>query len=300
MRVSAIMCGRNDNYGGRLNERATYCFNTMLDTFDEVIYVDWNTDGERILTDELDICVNPDRLKIITVTPQMCSDIMGAEDYKRSEKCCHVLAKNIGIRRATGDVIVSTNIDIIPPKREYLDVFLKELKPDELVTFAKHDVEVDQLHKIFEQTKSYTDLRDILPLQYGVNPISARLIIPCLSMDKRMISTLPLSAHHTASSIICACGDFQVAHKDLWFKIRGFEESMIKRLYVDSIVQYKAILEGATVRATNFPPVYHLEHARNNAPDLLNQEIPPGLGSNPDTWGFSAVNLPLVLYKSGP
>ena len=294
------MIGRNDNYGGRLNERATYCFNTMLSTFDEVIYVDWNTDGERILTDELDICVNPDRLKIITVTPQMCSDIMGVEDYKRSEKCCHVLAKNIGIRRATGDVIVSTNIDIIPPKREYLDIFLKELKPNELVTFAKHDVEVDQLHKIFEQTKSYTDLRDILPLQYGVNPISARLIVPVLSMDKRLIDTLPPSAHHTASSIICACGDFQVAHKDLWFKIRGFEESMIKRLYVDSIVQYKAILEGATVRATNFPPVYHLEHARNNAPDLLNQEIPPGLGSNPETWGFSSVNLPLVLYKSGP
>ena len=300
MRISAIMCGRNDNYGGRLNERANYCFNTMLDTFDEVIYVDWNTEGDRILTDELDIRVNPERLKIIKVTPQMCSDIMGVEDYKRSEKCCHVLAKNIGIRRATGDVIVSTNIDIIPPKREYLNVLLNTLKLDELVTFAKHDVEVDDLHNIFKQTQSYTDLRDILPLQYGLNPISARLIMPCLAMNKQIIETLPLNAHHTASSLICACGDFQVAHKELWFKIRGFEENMIKRLFVDSIVQYKAILEGATVRATNFPPVYHLEHARNNAPDLLNQEIPPGLGSNPETWGFSAVNLPLVLFKSGP
>jgi hypothetical protein len=300
MKVSAVLVGRNDNYGGRLNERANYCFNTMLDSFDEVIYVDWNTDGERILTDELDIRVNPERLKIIKVTQKMCNEIMGEENYKKSEKCCHVLAKNIGIRRATGDVIISTNIDIIPPKREYLDIFLKNLKPDELVTFAKHDVEVDQLNKIFEQTKSYTDLRDLLPLQYGVNPIGARLIIPCLSMDKRTIETLPMNAHHTASSIICACGDFQVAHKDLWFKIRGFEESMIKRLYVDSIVQYKAILEGATVRATNFPPVYHLEHARNNAPDLLNKEIPSGLGSNPETWGFSTVDFPLVLLESKP
>lgn len=300
MKVSAVLVGRNDNYGGRLNERANYCFNTMLDSFDEVIYVDWNTDGERILTDELDIRVNPERLKIIKVTPQMCSDIMGEENYKKSEKCCHVLAKNIGIRRATGDVIVSTNIDIIPPNREYMDIFLKNLKPDELVTFAKHDVEVDQLHKIFEQTKSYTELRDLLPLQYGVNPIGARLMIPMLAMNKPTIDTLPINAHHTASSIICACGDFQVAHKELWFKIRGFEESMIKRLYVDSIVQYKAILEGATVRATNFPPVYHLEHARNNAPDLLNTEIPPSLGSNPETWGFSTVDFPLVLLESKP
>jgi hypothetical protein len=272
----------------------------MLDSFDEVIYVDWNTDGERILTDELDIRVNPERLKIIKVTPKMCSDIMGVENYKNSEKCCHVLAKNIGIRRATGDVIVSTNIDIIPPNREYMDIFLKNMKPDELVTFAKHDVEVDQLHKIFEQTKSYTELRDLLPLQYGVNPIGARLMIPMLSMNKRTIDTLPMNAHHTASSIICACGDFQVAHKEIWFKIRGFEESMIKRLYVDTIVQYKAILEGVTVRATNFPPVYHLEHTRNNAPDLLNIEIPPDLGSNPDTWGFSTVDFPLILLESKP
>jgi hypothetical protein len=119
-------------------------------------------------------------------------------------------------------------------------------------------------------------------------------------MDKPTIETLPMNAHHTASSIICACGDFQVARREIWFKIRGFEESMIKRLYVDSIVQYKAILEGATVRATNFPPVYHLEHARNNAPDLLNTEIPPSLGSNPETWGFSTVDFPLVLLESKP
>jgi hypothetical protein len=300
MRVSAIMVGRNDNYGGRLNERATYCFNTMLDTFDEVIYVDWNTDGERILTDELEIHVNPDRLKIIKVTPQMCSDLMGAEKYKTGNKCCQVLAKNIGMRRATGDVLVSTNIDIIPPKREYLDDLINGMKSDEFITIAKHDVDVDQLHKIFEQTKSYTVLRDTLPLQYGLHPISSRLIIPYLSMNKQMLVGLPPSAHHTASSVICACGDFQMAHKGLWLTIRCFEESMIKRLYDDSIVQYKAILAGATVRATNFPPVYHLDHERNNAPALLNQEIPPDVGSNPDTWGFSGVDFPLVLYKSGP
>lgn len=299
MRVSAIMCGRNDNYGGRLNERATYCFNTMLSTFDEVIYVDWNTDGERILTDELDIRVNPDRLKIITVTPQMCRELMG-EKYEKSNKCCQVLAKNIGMRRATGDVLVSTNIDIIPPKRAYLEDLINEMKPDEFITIAKHDVDVDQLHKIFEQTKSYTDLRDILPLQYGVNPISSRLIIPRLAMDKSTLMSLPPTAHHTASSIICACGDFQMASRDLWFKIRCFEESMIKRLYDDSIVQYKSILAGATVRATNFPPVYHLDHERNNNPSLLNEEIPANVGSNTDTWGFSHVNLPLVLYKRRP
>ena len=36
-----------------LNERANYSINSMLETFDEVVYVDWNTeDGKNILTEE--------------------------------------------------------------------------------------------------------------------------------------------------------------------------------------------------------------------------------------------------------
>ena len=289
MRISAVIVGRNDNYGGKLIERATYCLNTMVLTFDEVIYVDWNTKGPKILTDEIDIRTNPERLQIIKVSPAMCKELTGTEN----DKLCEVLARNIGIRRATGDVIVSTNIDIIPPKREYLDTLLGT---NDFITIAKHDLRVED----FGSDKNYEQIRDILPIQYGLNPIASRLIIKSLVMNKEILKQLPKQAHHTASSLICACGDFQIAPKELWYTIRGFEESMTKRLYSDTIVQYKAILSGATVCATNFPPVYHLDHERNNAPDLLNPEIPDDVGSNPETWGFSDVNLPLVLYKRVP
>lgn len=289
MRISAVIVGRNDNYGGKLIERATYCLNTMVLTFDEVIYVDWNTKGPKILTDEIDITTNPGRLQIIKVSPAMCKELTGAEN----DKLCEVLARNIGIRRATGDVIVSTNIDIIPPKREYLDTLMGT---NDFITIAKHDLRVED----FGSDKNYEQIRDILPIQYGLNPIASRLIIKSLVMNNEILKQLPKQAHHTASSLICACGDFQIASKEIWYKIRGFEESMTKRLYADTIVQYKAILSGATVRATNFPPVYHLDHERNNAPDLLNPEIPDDVGSNPETWGFSDVNLPLVLYKRVP
>ena len=43
MKISAVIVSRNDGYGGHLNERATYCFNSAIDTYDEVIYVDWNS-----------------------------------------------------------------------------------------------------------------------------------------------------------------------------------------------------------------------------------------------------------------
>ena len=52
MKLSAVVVARNDNYGGDLNDRATYCLNSLIDTFDEVILVDWNSpDNHPLLWD---------------------------------------------------------------------------------------------------------------------------------------------------------------------------------------------------------------------------------------------------------
>lgn len=293
MKLSAVIIGRNDNYGGFLNERATYCLNTMLETFDEVVYVDWNSDG-RSLVEDLQITVHPERLVAYKVTPEMCKKLMGEKIYSTSQKCCEVLARNVGIRRATGDVIVSTNIDIIPPSRGYLDALVNTVGPKEFWTIAKHDVELKNIDEIYKQAGSYSGLQNVLPMYTGVNPISSRVIFPSVVMTKEMIETIPLHGHHVASSLICACGDFQIAHKSLWYEIKGFEENMKKRLYADTIVQYKAILAGATLRAHNFPPVYHIDHERSNPPNILNDQNPE-IGNNPETWGFSGVDFPLVF-----
>ena len=42
-----------------------------------------------------------------------------------AQVCCETLARNIGIRRATGDYIVSTNIDVIAPRRDQLEQTIK-------------------------------------------------------------------------------------------------------------------------------------------------------------------------------
>ena len=40
MKLSAVVVTRNDDYGGNLNDRAIYCLNSLVNTFDEVILVD--------------------------------------------------------------------------------------------------------------------------------------------------------------------------------------------------------------------------------------------------------------------
>jgi hypothetical protein len=295
MRLSAVVIGRNDNYGGRLNERATYCLNTLLDTFDEVVYVDWNSSGKP-LTDEISITVNPERLKVIVVPAAKCQELLG-EKYATAQKCCAVYARNIGVRRATGDVIVSTNIDIIPPRREYLDVLLKEhLGPNDLITVTRTDVNIDQLHDFFNQNgKSYQKLRDFMPVFYGVNSIHHKIMSPILEVNKQIFDMAAKQNKAVeAASVICAPGDFQIAHRTTYYTIKGFDEALYKRGCDDTNLQFKVIMAGGTVKGTTFPPVYHINHLRNDeATTPSNDGVV--FRENPETWGFSDIDFSLIL-----
>jgi len=282
MKLSAVCCGRNDNYGGHLLESAVYSLNSMLQSFDEVIYVDWNTEeGKKTVAAELESkLTNVDRLRVIEVTPAQVKKIMGDAP---AQPMCEVMARNVGIRRATGDVVVSTNIDIIAPPREQLELAFRDMKPGMMLTLAKHDVELEDLTKIFGET---VDVQERMPLVFGLWPMQKRLMSPHLAVTKDVLDANPVSSHHTLASVICACGDFQAAHRDTWHTIKGFEEEMKKRLYADTTVQYQVIMSGGVVYASNFPPVYHIEHARYNSPDIANSPEMNPITKNDDNWGL--------------
>jgi len=61
-------------------------------------------------------------------------------------------------------------------------------------------------------------------------------------------------------SLINCCGDFQIAHRDVWNKIKGFEEEMIYACFVDTNVQKKAVLNGYNLEVLYEPALYHMEH----------------------------------------
>ncbi len=285
MTVSAIICGRNDNYGGHLIERATYSINSMLDTFDEVIYVDWNTEsGKKILTDELNI-KDRTKLKVFTITPDKVREFTRGE---KTQPMCEVLSRNIGIRRATGDIIVSTNIDIIAPPREQLDIVTSKLREMEMITVIRKDLELNDVDKVF--SKMPFDSGKVSTI-FGVDSIRTKLMSPFIEVTKTVLEQFPEKNHHTLASVICGCGDFQIAHRETWYKIKGFEESMKKRQYSDTTVQYKVLMQDGIVRASNFPPIYHLEHERDNNPGILNSIEMTKNTHNSETWGFSHENI---------
>jgi hypothetical protein len=277
MKLSAVIVSRNDNYGGHLIRTANFCLNSMLKEFDEVVYVDWNSPGGVPLTDVCEI-YNRDKLKVIVVSEddakRMCPDY----------HICEVIGRNIGIRNATGDYIVSTNIDIIPPKRSHIDAVISEIPPKSLITIASNDTTIEVVEEV---TKNNSSVNETLPYYIGVNPVTKnRCLSPFMAIDNNILNSVPAESKFHVTSVIMSCGDFQIAHRDTWFEIKGFEESMLKRGFADGVVQHKIIKNGGKVIALVLPPVYNIQHERTSDPSVLNDiKFAPDVSLNTDDWG---------------
>ena len=101
-------------------------------------------------------------------------------------------------------------------------------------------------------------------------------------------------------SIINCCGDFQIAHRNIWYEIRGFEESLIYPLYADTNIQKKAVMHGFELKALFDIPFFHVHHPINcggfgtvnkKGNDIQMAIINAGKTENKDTWGFSDIDV---------
>jgi hypothetical protein len=54
----------------------------------------------------------------------------------------------------------------------------------------------------------------------------------------------PEGAPVFCGSFLKSGGNFQIAHRNLWFHIRGFEETKNKRNFMDTETQLKVIMAG--------------------------------------------------------
>lgn len=116
--ISFVACSRNDNHGGSLTRRMQIFVDCLSEQCDrhklraELVLVEWNPPTDRkSLKKELrwrkgdGFC----DVRIITVPPEI------HRKYKCSEglPLFQMIAKNVGIRRARGEFVLCTNIDII-------------------------------------------------------------------------------------------------------------------------------------------------------------------------------------------
>ena len=243
MKISAVIISRNDNYGGHLNERAIYAINSAINTYDEVFYIDWNSETHSLLYDIKDNLQLKGNLKHIVITPEIASILTNNDP--QAQKCCEVLARNIGIRRATGDYIVSTNIDIIHPKREDIENIINSSDNNTMYTLSRREVTWDIIKEFHGGEMNFNEWDKLRDYIY-------------INSEERIVEEKTSTSDDY--SIINCCGDFQLAPKHIWNDIKGFEEDLIYPLYADTNVQKKSVKHGFNLKAIFNPPMFHINH----------------------------------------
>jgi hypothetical protein len=289
MKISAVIVSRNDNYGGHLNERATYCFNSAIDTYDEVIYVDWNSETHSLLYDIKDNIKFKGNFKHIVITPEIASVLTNNDP--NAQKCCEVLGRNIGLRRATGDWLISTNIDIIHPKRDELENILNTVDQESFYTISRRHTDwnmIKNFHNGDIPFEKWKELREHL--------IS--------TSEERHFEETTVSGDNY--SIINCCGDFQIAPYKVWNTIRGFEEELIYSLYADTNVQKKAAMHGFGLKAIYTPALFHIEHGKGGGGflDGINKVTNDPYRAinyqketeNSESWGFGDTEIEFEVF----
>jgi hypothetical protein len=289
MKISAVIVSRNDNYGGNLVERATYCFNSAIDTYDEVIYVDWNSPEHSLFYDTKDNLNLKGNFKHIVISPEIASILTNHDS--NAQKCCEVLGRNIGLRRATGDWLLSTNIDIIHPKRDELENILNSIDPKTLYTIGRRHIDWDMIKSyhngeiLFDQWK---ELRE-----HHVNNSSGSFHLADLVQGDPY-------------SLIACCGDYQIATKEIWNSIRGFEEELIYSLYTDTNIQKKAIEHGFNIKALYEPALFHIDHGKGGGGFLtgtnkVSNDFYRSIAyqkhtENSESWGFGDTEIEFEIF----
>jgi hypothetical protein len=235
MKLGVVVVNRNDGY--KDYERGIIHFQSMLETFDEVNYVDWNSPEGSFLWDIKDHLPKTGKIKHFVISPEVVKQLI---PYPDASKCNETLSRNIAIRRSQADWIVSTSIDIIPPSREDLENAIVNLNPKTFYTLSRRELGLNLVEKY--TPNQWRELR-----KEASETISERHFPAMVTLNDQY-------------SLINCCGDFQLAHKDVWFGIKGFEENMIYSCFSDTNVQKKSVLYGFGLEAIYSPPAFHIEH----------------------------------------
>lgn len=249
-KIVAVTVGRNDDYMSDFRERliATIEWNLRY-LVSEVIFVEWNPPPERpLLANEL-----TERF------PSLRTYVVPAETHREICQNEHIKlleyhAKNVGIRRATTDWIVSTNADAA--------------------------VGLDSVTKL---RKSLSDRSVIWTAE--------RWDIPWREDEQTRIGFLgSLRYRRPIPYEPLGTGEFCLASRDLWHKARGFDERMVRhRIGCDIRGTAQMIALGGSVQRVG--TVLHLTHptscTENIQPHHGELATPEGVPyRNPDDWGL--------------
>ena len=251
--VAAVLCGRNDNYTADFKERLETCLEwAFANGLAEAVWVEWNPPPENPYL-ALELTRRFPRLKAYVVSPRIHAEVCQNPAFKLME----YHAKNVGIRRASAEWVCGTNSDIIWGD----DVF-------PWFSLLRSGV-VYQTQRV--------DFR-----WQGEAVTPALLREPARRLRFYADHYVPLDG----------AGDFTLAERAFWNKVRGYDEALRKqKKHCDSRGVYQFLAHGAKV--VRIGRTYHMDHSNSSergsfAKDGVAFEADAGVPyRNADNWGLA-------------
>ena len=272
--LSIVVTGRNDDFGGDFNARffSALRFNhqclSEAGISHEFVFVEWRPlTGKPFLATQLrEHFTRFDSTQLVSyVVDPAYHEALSLNVRLQFHE---FLAKNVGIRRASGSYLLVTNTDIYLSHGIVEALTARSLEPRVLYRAARHDL------------KSHTDFTavDWNVLEDERNCEFVNRIAPPLYTN--------------------ASGDFLLLDRESWHRLRGFNEIYrAAKIHIDSNFCVKAQSSGVRLVDIGFP-VYHVGRGTLKTQKRLYRqnpgEAPWGerwnsevVYANPPAWGLA-------------
>ncbi|KAH0791394.1 Methyltransferase FkbM family [Histomonas meleagridis] len=222
---SIVVPGRNDKYGIGFENRLQnflnaieYGIKTVPLADVEVIFVDYATPIENpLLSDVINVSKTfTGKVRFIVVPPNAHRTL--EERYQTKYGFLEYVAKNIGVRRSQGKIILTTNADCLFPTEFF-----------ELI--AGHQFNTAVIYRGNRWNLNNTMLeRNNITMNEFIKIISETWRLKNMELSEwctdftNRFAVIDSCDEYYKKECSCAPGDFQMLSKDMWHAMQGFNE----------------------------------------------------------------------------
>ena len=295
--LSVITYGRNDNYGFNLHKRTAFGFNCLAEALsdeDEILFVDYNTPRHLpTLPEFIWDTLTPKALsllRVIRISPEIHDQIKKDSPLKVLEN----VARNAAIVRSNplNHWVLSTNPDVL--------LVLASSWPDMAALLR------NQPDSFYEMPRFDIPESVWSALPRGEPRNNLHLLRDWLVHNKAAIAETVPDYRFQKFLLFDAPGDFQLAPREYFFRLRGFDESMNRYLHSDSnLAKRMWLLNGErTDHLLGHLWILHQDHYlsgewANNVGTIVHNDyhgkvrLQSQIEANDSGWGLQGVSLPM-------
>jgi hypothetical protein len=290
--LSVVAASRNDGHGLHLVPRMQVFIDGLADQVErfgrevELILVDWNPPRDHPPLSEVLAApaVKGFNVRVITVPAELHARLSGASKLSFFQ----MIAKNVGIRRARGDAVLATNIDILLSDDLFLDstaelsdrclyradrfdiAFDPAITVDPQALRRSPAIRINQKSGIYYPGVGYAHRH----VRGGSSLVQVALKDPA-DFLRRLVrwdeggGQATLAKYRRAYIEIVAlpqlhlnaCGDFTLMTRASWEALRGYPEWEMFSWQLDGVLLYQAAAAGFAFKELAGHPAFHLEHS---------------------------------------